>query len=143
MMKILLAIVLAGIAVSAASYMTGHVILGGSTDDVAVSMSIITDTETYHSGEFMEATVTIATGTDITSGIIRLYGIENGMGDYEVDEEIPAEINSPGSETSFLVRMPRCYGCAGVSPGEYELTSELLYGNEIVGSCSKTITLAG
>jgi hypothetical protein len=149
--KLVIFLVLVGFVVSAASYMTGFIslfpggngnVMFGSPENLVITMSILTDTETYHSGEYMEARVFTACNNDLDSVIVRIYGIKDNFGKYRINEEKIVRINSPGNETVFLVRMPSCYGCAGISPGEYNLTTELIYSDEVIGNTSKTITLA-
>ncbi len=146
--KLVIVLVLLGFVLSATSYMTGFVTFGGFENpfyaisgDMTVSMSIITDTEVYHSGEYMEARISTASNRDLDSVIIKFYGIQNKVGSYEVNKEQIVEIKAPGEETVFLVVMPRCYGCAGMESGEYELTAELIYNNEIIASTTKTVEL--
>lgn len=139
--KLVFVLILLGFVLSAASYMTGFITIENS-GEMKISMSILTDTETYHSGEFMEARVSTACDKDLDSAIVKIYGIKDKFGKYNINEEKIVQINSPGNETVFLVRMPRCYGCAGISPGEYEVTAELIYDNMAIGNASKTITLA-
>ncbi|UCD07302.1 MAG: hypothetical protein JSW41_05785 [Candidatus Aenigmatarchaeota archaeon] len=138
--KLVFVLILLVFVLSAASYMTGFITIE-SSEGMKISMSILTDTETYHSGEFMEARVSTACDKDLDSVIVKIYGIKDRFGKYNINEEKIVQINSPGNETVFLVRMPRCYGCAGISPGEYEVTAELIYNNIVVGNTSKTITL--
>lgn len=146
--KLVIILVFLGIVISTASYMTGYMTFGNIENpftalsgDMTVSMSITTDTEVYHSGEYMEARVSTASNRDIESAIIKLYGIQNRAGSYKINEEQIVEIKAPGEETVFLAAMPRCYGCAGVEPGQYELTAELIYNNEIIASTTKTLEL--
>jgi len=139
--KLVLFLVLLVFVLSAASYMTGYITIE-IPKEMKISMSILTDTETYHSGEYMEARVFTACNNDLDSVIVRIYGIKDKFGEYRINEEKVVRINSPGNETVFLVRMPSCYGCAGISPGEYNLTTELIYSGEVIGNTSKTITLA-
>jgi hypothetical protein len=141
--RLVILLVFVGLVVSAASYLTGYLTLGagGLSEGTEVTMSILTDTEVYHSGEIMEARVSAACSKDMDSAILRLYGIMDKTGKYRVNEERIVQMESPGTETVFLLRMPSCYGCAGISPGDYEIVSELLYNGETVGNCSKTITL--
>ncbi len=138
--KLVFVLILLMFVLSAASYMTGFITIE-SSEGMKISMSILTDTETYHSGEFMEARVSTACDKDLDSAIVKIYGIKDKFGKYNINEEKIVQINSPGNETVFLVRMPRCYGCAGISPGEYEVKAELIYNNIVVGNTSKTITL--
>ncbi len=146
--KLVIVLVLLGFVISGVSYMTGFVTFDGIENpfyaisgDISVSMSIATDTEIYHSGEYMEARVSTASNRDMESAIIKFYGIQNRVGSYEVNEEQIVKIKAPGKETTFLVTMPRCYGCAGVEPGAYEMTVELIYNNQIISSSTKTIEL--
>ena len=136
----------------AASYITGYVTLPQDLsglvsnnpfgeDDLAVSLSLSTDTEVYHSGEMMEARVAVACNKDLDSAIVRLYGVKDSRKTSKINEQEIVEIKAPGDEVVFLATMPRCYGCASVSPGDHELTAEVIYGSEVISSTTKTITL--
>lgn len=149
--RLVLVLIFVGFVVLAANYMTGYLsltpegtgdVISKGHEDMAISMSILTDTETYHSGEYMEARISTACDMDMDSAIIRLYGIKDRFGKYRINEEKIVQISSPGNETVFLAKMPSCYGCAGISAGEYELKTELVYDGEVIGNVSKTITLA-
>jgi hypothetical protein len=146
--KLIIILVFMGIVISSASYMTGYITFGNIDNpfstlsgDMTVSISITTDTEIYHSGEYMEASISTASNKNLNSAIIKLYGIQNKIGSYEINEEQIVEIRAPGTETVFLATMPRCYGCAGVEPGQYELTAEIIYNNEIIASTTKVLEL--
>lgn len=142
--RLAILLVLLGFALSAASYFTGYfasfpaIIMD---EKPVVSMSIQTDTEVYHSGEFMEAKIYTACNRDIDSAVLRIYGVKDRSGKYRVNEERIVEISPPGNETAFMVRMPQCYGCAGIEPGEYEIACELIYGDGVIGNATKTIKL--
>lgn len=146
--KLVIILVLLGFVFSAASYMTGYITFGNIENpftvlsgEMTMSMSILTDTEVYHSGEFMEARISTACNKNLDSAIVKFYGIRNKIGSWEINEEKIVEINPPGNETVFLVTMPRCYGCSGIDPGEYDIIAELIYNNEIIASTTKTVEL--
>jgi hypothetical protein len=147
--KIVAFLIMLAFVLSAASYITGYAILAplqqGMADEKngepVVSMSVRTDTEAYRSGELMETVVNVACSEELGPVIVKLYGIKDRVGSYKVNDEKIIEIKPPGNETSFLVRMPRCYGCAGVEPGEYWITSEVVYNGGIIANASKTVTL--
>jgi hypothetical protein len=146
--RLIVSLIFLGFVVSAASYLTGYMTLTSDNSDkvlnpgdLVVTMSMLTDTETYHSGEYMEVRVSAACSEDLGSAIIKVYGIKDGAGRYRVNQEKIVEMSPPGNETVFLFEMPVCYGCAGISPGEYEIMAELLYSGEVIGNASKTVTL--
>lgn len=146
--KLVVFLVFLAFVIFTASYMTGYITLApgsltlapADSGEMMVDLSITTDTETYHSGEMMEAKVAVACNQDLESAIVKLYGVKDKFGSYKINQEEIVEINSPGEEVVFLASMPSCYGCAGVEPGEYELKVDVIYNGEIY-STTKTITL--
>lgn len=146
--KLFAFLVLVAFVLFAASYVTGYITLSGDglgfdsggSGGMVVDLSITTDTEVYHSGEMMEATVSVACNQDLESTIIKLYGVMDRFGSYRINEEQIIGIKAPGEGIVFLASMPRCYGCAGVEEGEYELRADLIHKGELY-SATKTITL--
>ncbi len=142
--RLILILVFLGFTLSAASYFTGYMTsfpIMAFDEKPIITLSIMTDTETYHSGELMEAKVITSIDRDIDSAILRIYGVKDKFGKYRVNDQKIVELRAPGNETSFIIRMPQCYGCADISPGEYEINCELIYDGEVIGNTTKTIRL--
>lgn len=122
---------------------TGHEgILGRPSVNDTIGMSLGSDREVYHSSETMELNALVSF-LDEGNYTVRVYGIKDHGGDFRVSSERTVESESGVINESFSFSMPGCYGCAGVTPGDYEMVMEILKGGEIVGNCSKAIRLEG
>jgi hypothetical protein len=99
--------------------------------------SITTDRGIYHSGEGMSLNVSVEGATENLS--VRVYGIRDGRGNYRINDEKTVTTNG---SVEFLFSMPPCYGCAGVSPGNYTIICEILSNGTVVANSTKTVELA-
>lgn len=72
---------------------------------------------------------------------MKIQGIRDSRGNFRVYQEKSINVKSPGSKFASEFQMPSCYGCAGVSPGEYEIALYLVSGNETLGNYTKTVNL--
>ena len=106
-----------------------------------LNLNLSTDKKVYHSSEEMELTAVVETPGRLENVTIRVYGIKDRRGNFRIDAKREVNIEPPGTKETFVFRMPSCYGCAGVSPGKYEIFAEILKDGEIIGNLSKTITL--
>lgn len=110
-------------------------------ETLQVPLNLLSDKEVYHSSEEMELITTIETETKLENLTIRVYGIKDRRGNYRVNGERIVDIDPPGTSETFAFRMPSCYGCAGISPGEYEIIFETVKDGEIIGNRSLTVKL--
>ena len=109
----------------------------GSGINITVN-SMVTDKELYHSGEQMSLNVSFSTDK-IENLTVRISGVPDRNGNHRISGE---KIVS-GSGAEFLFSMPSCYGCAGVSPGNYPILCELVSQNgTVLANYTKTIELA-
>jgi hypothetical protein len=113
--------------------------MGGETKRLILNLS--SDKEIYHSSEEMELTTIIKTSTKLENLTVKVYGINDRGGSFRVSGERIVNIDPPGTTETFEFRMPSCYGCAGISPGEYKITMEIIQKGEIIGNYSKTVKL--
>ena len=104
-------------------------------------LNLSSDKEVYHSSEGMELKTTVETETRVENLTIRVYGVKDSSGNYRVSGEKVVTVNPPGTSETFDFRMPSCYGCAGVSPGDYEIMFEVVKDGEVIGNYSKTVKL--
>jgi hypothetical protein len=104
-------------------------------------LNLSSDREVYHSSEEMSLNATIRTPAETENLTIRIYGVKDKGGNFRINEERSVSVEPPGANEVFSFRMPSCYGCAGVSPGEYEIMMEVLRNGTIIGNCSKTVRL--
>jgi hypothetical protein len=101
--------------------------------------SITTDKGIYHSGEGMSLNVSVNKG-ETENLSVRVYGVQDRMGNYRISDQMP--ITQGMKEADFSFKMPPCYGCAGVSPGNYTIICELLSNGTVVANATKIVELA-
>lgn len=106
-----------------------------------INIELSSDSEIYHSSEQMQLNATIESPTDLENLTVRVYGIKDNRGNFRINEERNVNVDAPGKTETFLFQMPSCYGCAGVSPGEYEIIFEAVHNGEIIDNFSKTVKL--
>lgn len=104
-------------------------------------MNLASDREIYHSSEEMRLNAIAGPSENSENVTLRIYGIRDNSGNLRVSEERNATMGQDGLNETFVFRMPSCYGCAGVSPGEYEIVMEMWRNGELAGNCSKTVAL--
>jgi len=108
-----------------------------------ITLNLSSDKEVYHSSEEMELRTAIETPSKVENLTIKVYGIKDRSGRFRVNGERIVNIDPPGINETFAFHMPSCYGCAGVSPGDYEIIFEVIRNDEIIGNHSLTVKLEG
>ena len=103
------------------------------TDIVVYSLD--TDKETYFSKENMIITLGITSKKEAEIGI-EIKGIANKL---NLIETKYLEIGNNSIEFSYTT--PSCYGCAGISPGSYNITAYILCENKTYTSPVKWIEM--
>jgi hypothetical protein len=106
-----------------------------------LTLNLSSDKTVYHSSEEMEIKTTIATNSKAENLTIKVYGIKDSRGNYRVNGEKTVGVDPPGTSETFVFQMPSCYGCAGVSSGDYEIVTEVIRNGEVLENSSKTVTL--
>jgi len=104
------------------------------------NVSFSTDKYVYHSGEILTMNISTINGEKYDNVTIKIYGIKDSRGNFRIYYEKNISLkDKPYMNITF--QMPSCYGCAGVSPGNYEVNLQILYNGNVIGSYNKTITL--
>ncbi|MEM2918489.1 MAG: hypothetical protein QXY62_03210 [Candidatus Altiarchaeota archaeon] len=94
-----------------------------------LSLLIIKDKGIYHSNDKINLSVKIESSIFIGDVNLKIYGIY-AKGNYKI-ESLKNIIIYPGKrEISFEFTVPECYSCAGILPGVYNLTAELVKGEK-------------
>ena len=106
-----------------------------------LTLNLSSDKKVYHSSEKMELKTMIETDSKIENLTVRVYGIKDIRGNYRVKGEKVVSAEPPFTSENFEFTMPSCYGCAGVSPGEYEIVMEVLQNGELIRNQSVTVKL--
>ena len=96
------------------------------------SITLDTDKDIYHSNEIIHLTSKINSQTELNSAEIRFYGID--AGGYRLDHTITQNLNKGDNIITFDYQAPRCYGCAGIKPGTYEITAIISYNHDILAT---------
>jgi len=105
------------------------------------NVSVSTDRYVYHSGETMNLNATIVCSGVPKNITIKIQGIKDRRGRYRILEVRDVELVSVDSIQEFSFTVPRCYGCAGVSPGEYEVEIMVLQNETDIWNGSVSVYL--
>lgn len=140
-LKILILIILIIFVLSIFAVETNRYVPSDENSVRLLKLNISNDKTVYHSSEEMQLTSTIETDIKIENLTIMVYGIKDSRGNYRVNEERTLNLDPPGKIETFTFRMPSCYGCAGISPGDYEIMMELLHNEELITNSSITVRL--
>jgi hypothetical protein len=104
-----------------------------------VEMSISTDRELYHSNEIMTINVTIDSPGEIPGADVRVYGINARY--YRLDKTEKTNIDTGENTVVISYTTPSCTGCAGISPGTYQLNADLTYGGNVIASATRDVEI--
>lgn len=108
--------------------------------DGSLELNFSADKNVYRSSEEMELKAVIETPIKLDNITVKVYGIRVSGG-YRVSDERLVHIDPPGRTETFIFRIPSCYGCAGVSPGEYPIKIEIEKNGTVISNSSTTISL--
>ena len=103
-------------------------------------LEIFTDKESYKQGEEIKINVSFFSSQDLLNVEIKVSGIKTRYGDYLSLDKI-ANLKKGENIIEFSSRAPYCSACTGVSPGEHEITSKVIYNDTVLASASKTIRI--
>lgn len=92
-----------------------------SIDEITLS----TDKELYHSGEIIHITAGINSPAEIENVTIRFYGIYSGR--YRLDQTKVVDLHEGENNVTLDYNAPRCYGCSGISPGTYQISTDVIF----------------
>jgi len=107
-----------------------------------ISITVLTDKEVYHSNEEMEIKVLIETTEELPDSEIYLYGIDTGgVRGPRLEIEEDAEIKVGSTALSFEYTTPKCYGCAGISEGLYNINVELTDENGTIANATTEVEI--
>ncbi|MBU0649486.1 hypothetical protein KJ969_05330 [Patescibacteria group bacterium] len=89
--------------------------------------SFTVPSQVYHSRENMNITVVVNAGSAVENATLKVYGINSRY--YRLDQSRKLNLTYGANTISIDYATPQCFGCAGISPGRYNVTAEL-YVNE-------------
>ncbi|MBW3003278.1 hypothetical protein KY337_01845 [Candidatus Woesearchaeota archaeon] len=102
------------------------------------SLTLTTDMPLYHSNEMIHLNANLESMTDINA-TVRFYGINASR--LRIDETIDSVLVKGVNDVSFDYQAPRCYGCAGVKPGTYQIAVDVISGNLTMATASVDVEL--
>jgi len=105
-----------------------------------VKMNISTDKELYRSKQTANITLSIDSSEEIGNVTVKVYGI-NARGRYHLNNEVNMNLTAGENIKSITYQMPSCTGCAGISPGTYNIRGEIIYNSEIIANATKNIEI--
>jgi len=108
-------------------------------NEQSIEMVLKTDKEVYRSGETMLVSAELS--EQIGNVTVSVRGIKDSRGNYRVEQDYQIPADSLQDQVNFSFTMPSCYGCAGVSPGDYEIYAEILSGSQQVANATRVVRL--
>ena len=84
--------------------------------------------------------VTIDSDGDIDRALLKVWGVPDNYDINRISNISYVSITAPEKTVHLLMRMPECYGCAGVSEGNYTITAEISVG-DFNETFAKNVTL--
>jgi len=104
-------------------------ISGCGSQRSGLNVSLSTNEYIYHSADEMRLNTTIFCSMcpeHPENVAITVRGILDRRGNYRIKEDRQVILNSEKNNEEFVFLMPRCYGCAGVSPGKYNIRVDII-----------------
>ncbi len=105
--------------------------------DFEVLLSL--DKEVYYSNEEMNISVKVLSSEEVEGARINLLGIYSTR--ERLNRKRIVELQEGENEFYFSYTTPRCYGCAGISQGFYNITSELEYMGKVRASSTLEVEI--
>ncbi|MBW3015788.1 hypothetical protein KY330_05165 [Candidatus Woesearchaeota archaeon] len=102
-------------------------------------ISFTTDRELYHSNEVIRMASSISSNRELENVTVRFYGIMASRN--RIDESIVRPLVVGENTLEVEYQAPSCYGCAGVRPGTYQITCEVLNSGELAATRTIDIEL--
>ena len=107
----------------------------------APAISMTTDRSAYFERETMVVNISVIVPTDMNV-TLDISGIKSSRGNYVLSEQREVNLRAfQPKNVSASYTLPSCSACAGISPGNYNISARLLQGNKALAECNATITL--
>ena len=103
------------------------------------TMRITTDKELYHSGEIIHITANINSPMELNNITIRFYGIHASR--YRLDQTKIVNLYKGNNNITLDYNAPRCYGCAGINPGTYEICTDVIYNGKSLANATINVEI--
>lgn len=98
--------------------------------ETEVSMKTSSDKELYHSGDILTLAINLNSSEPMPGAQLKVYGIKSGY--YRINDTKKIDVSEGENSFSFTYKTPNCYGCSGIKPGRYNLTTELIYYGKVI-----------
>jgi len=103
--------------------------------------NVSTDKDLYHSKEVMNITVLVSSQGDMSNTTLRITGIQNKYGEYQLDDEIPVNLSNGRNIIPYEHKMPTCSSCSGLSAGTYQIDVALVQNGIIISNTTHSVEL--
>jgi hypothetical protein len=127
----------------AASSTTTSISTSGTSTTIAsnpeVEASLSTDKGLYHSNELMDITVTVDSSSSLRDVDVRVYGINSRY--YRLDKTEKKDLDVGLNTIKFSYKTPPCTGCAGISPGTYQVSVDLIYNGNVLATATNDVEI--
>ncbi len=103
--------------------------------------NVTTDKDLYHSKENMTITVFANAQGDMSNTTLRITGIKNKYGEFQLDDEIPVNLSAGSNIIPYQHKMPTCSSCSGLSAGTYQIDVALVQNGVIISNTTHSVEL--
>ena len=104
--------------------------------------SVATDKDLYHSKETMMITVSVDSQGNIGNATLRLLGIQDRYGDYQLRKDIPVNLSHGANTLVYDHKLPSCSSCSGLAAGTYRIDVSLLHDGVLLSNTTHSFQLA-
>lgn len=105
-----------------------------------ISISASTDKGMYYSKDPMNITVVVRSAQYVSDCTVGVKGLKGKSGFY-VNSKKSVDLNKGNTAVLFEETAPRCFGCGGFSPGEYEIRAWVENGRKVIRDVNITVEI--
>lgn len=102
---------------------------------------VSTDRDMYHSSEVMTITVSLDSKRALDNTTVRIEGFEDRNGRNRLTHEINSNLSWGPNTFFYEYELPHCSSCAGLNPGEYNISVSLSREGEILDRANTSVRL--
>lgn len=110
-----------------------------AVQNLSVGLTLTTDKTVYHSQENIILTVKSKSNQDVNNILVKAEGIKGKSANYFSKNQIVNLTANQEETVNLTSTLPSCSSCSGILPGDYSITTQVLYNNEVINQ--KTITI--
>lgn len=117
------------------------VLMCGCLHSAEPSISLSTDRGTYFERETLTLNASIAAPVDMNA-TLNVFGIKSTRGNYAISEQREISLAAGKTRTlSLAYTLPSCSSCAGIVPGAYNITAQVLYNGSVISESNVTVNI--